>query len=65
MASNLVVYQLEDMKDWNLLKTNNFRPVSTKFSLQESLLEVYEMMDMKAKIKGLKIQISPIDKFPK
>ena len=33
MASNLVVFQLRDMQDWNLLKTNNFRNVSAKFSL--------------------------------
>ena len=33
MASNLVVFNLRDMQDWNLLKTNNFRNVSAKFSL--------------------------------
>jgi hypothetical protein len=44
------------MHDWNLLKTNNFRNVSTKFSLLESLSEVYEMMKMKAVIKDLKLE---------
>jgi len=56
MASNLVVFHLRDMHDWNLLKTNNFRNVSTKFSLLESLSEVYEMMKMKAVIKDLKLE---------
>ena len=44
------------MHYWNLLKTNNFRNVSTKFSLLESLSEVYEMMKMKAVIKDLKLE---------
>ena len=60
IASNLMVFQLKDMQDWNLLKTNNFRTISSKFSLQDSLSEVYEMMNMKASIKDLKLEISTI-----
>ena len=48
VASNLMVFQLKDLQDWNLLKTNKFRTVSSKFSLVESLAEVFEMMNMKA-----------------
>ena len=44
IASNLMVFQLKDMRDWNLLKSNYFRKVSSKFSLLDSLKEVYEMM---------------------
>ena len=52
-----MVFQLKDMRDWNLLKSNCFRKVSSKFSLLESLKEVYEMMLMKADIKKVKLEI--------
>ena len=53
------------MYDWNLLKTSNFRLINTKFSLPDSLAEVYEMMNLKANIKALKLEISTEDKIPK
>ena len=40
-----------------MLKTNKFRTVSYKFSLLESLAEVFEMMNMKALIKDLKLEL--------
>ena len=48
MVSNLMVYQLMDMSDWNALKNNQFRKVSAKFSLPECLIEIVDMMKMKA-----------------
>ena len=44
IASNLMVFQMKDMRDWNLLKNNEFRTISGKFSLPDSFREVYEMM---------------------
>jgi signal transduction histidine kinase len=52
------------MQDWNLLKTNNFRAVSSKFVLPGCLSEVYEMMTMKANIKSLTLEISNDGKIP-
>jgi len=50
--------------DWNLLKNNKFRTVSSKFSLVDSLAEVFEMMNMKALIKGLNLELICENKIP-
>ena len=47
-----------------MLKTNKFRTVSYKFSLLESLAEVFEMMNMKALIKDLKLELICENKVP-
>jgi signal transduction histidine kinase len=59
MVSNLMVYQLMDMSDWNALKNNKFKTVSAKFNLPECLAEIYDMMNMKAQIKNIKLEFSP------
>ena len=59
-----MVFQFKDMQDWNLLKTNSFRIVSRKFLLPDALTEVYEMMNMKATIKSLKLEINTL-KIPR
>ena len=64
VASNLMVFQLQDLYDWNLLKNNKFRTVSSKFSLVDSLAEVFEMMNMKALIKGLNLELICENKIP-
>jgi hypothetical protein len=59
MVSNLMVYQLMDMSDWNALKNNKFKTVSAKFNLPECLVEIYDIMNMKAQIKNIKLELSP------
>lgn len=58
MVSTLMVYQLMDMQDWDALKNNRFKTVSAKFALQDCLSEIYDMMNIKAKIKNLSLDLS-------
>jgi hypothetical protein len=62
--SNLMVFHLKDMQDWSMLKNSNFRQVSAKFSLPDCLMEVYEMMSLKAGIKLIKLEFTSKDKIP-
>ena len=62
--SNLMVFYLKDMQDWNFLKNRSFRQISAKFILPECLREIYEMMSLKAEIKDLKLEFSSKNKIP-
>ena len=59
-----MVFQMKDMRDWNLLKNNEFRNISGKFNLPDCMREVYEMMAMKAEIKWLKLKLDSKAKVP-
>jgi signal transduction histidine kinase len=63
MVSNMMVYQLMDMSDWNALKNNNFKTVSAKFNFSECLEEIYDMMKMKAQIKNIELELSPCSSY--
>jgi hypothetical protein len=65
ISSNLMISSLNDMKDWNLLKNNKFSKVSQKFIFPDFLAEIYEMMNFKAVIKSLKLELKIHDKIPK
>jgi hypothetical protein len=58
MVSTLMVNQLMDMQDWDALKNNRFKTVSEKFALPDCLSELYDMMNIKAKIKNLSLEFS-------
>ena len=55
---------MKDMRDWNLLKNNEFRSISGKFSLPDAFREVFEMMQMKADIKWLTLSLNSRAKVP-
>ena len=62
--SNLMVFHLRDMQDWNSLRNSRFRIVSAKFDLLECLREVYEMMRVKSYLKKLKLEFKFESKLP-
>jgi hypothetical protein len=41
------------MQDWDAIKQGKLRTVSQKFKLKDALLKIFEMMTMKAQIKGI------------
>ena len=41
------------MQDWDAIKQGKLRAVSQKFNLREALQEIYEIMTIKAQIKGI------------
>ena len=47
----LMMYDLKNIQDWDLLKSNKFNPISEKFNLQEAVHEVTEMMKLRCDIK--------------
>ena len=65
MFSNLMVFSLKDMEDWNLLKNSKFKTTTHKFNLTDCISEVYEMMLMKANLKSLKLENTTNAKIPR
>ena len=63
--SNLMVFSLKDMQDWNLLKNSKFKTTTGKFNLAECISEVYEMMLMKANLKSLRLESTTNAKIPR
>jgi signal transduction histidine kinase len=63
MVSSMMVYQLMDMSDLNALKNNKFKTVEAKFNLPECLEEIYDMMNLKAQIKNLKLELTPSKRY--
>lgn len=57
MLSDLMVCQIKDMQDWDDLKNNRFRTISEKFVFPECLQEIFQMMNMKAVVKNLKLEL--------
>ena len=64
LVSNHMVIHLRNLTDWNSLRNDNFRTHNSSFSLRDCLNEIYEMMNMKATAKNLKIGLEIMSVIP-
>ena len=59
--SDIMIYRLKDMQDFQDINLERFRKLNSKFDLKACLEEVKEMMEVKANLKNVNLVLNPVE----